>query len=249
VTGVQTCALPIYNLFKNIIPTLFLILRHFYIEGMNKIFFSKRYFISIHGPDGVGKTTFINHFKSQFSELVSPQSKIFVFHFRPYLIPNLKRLLYGKKFKESDEDFLNPHRALPSGYFLSIIRMVYYFVDFFIGYHLKIKRLIRNGDIVIFDRYFQDIIVDSKRARIKLPNWFKELLYGFVPKPGISFYLFTNSNIVFSRKQELNIIEIERQLKYYKLLANKYNNSFLVDTTGSNESCVNDSLGKWLTLK
>ena len=49
------------------------------------------------GPDGVGKSTFLEIFIQRLSELcVSDMDSLYVLHFRPNLLPNLKKLLSGK---------------------------------------------------------------------------------------------------------------------------------------------------------
>ena len=48
---------------------------------------------------------------------------------------------------------------------------MYYSIDYVFGYILKIRPILNRRNIVIFDRYYTDVIADSRRSRIFLnPN-------------------------------------------------------------------------------
>ena len=133
--------------------------------------------LAVVGPDGVGKTTFINLLKQEVARLsIKDLSDVQVKHFRPHILPNIKQLLSGSRHNKSTEDFGKPHRAAPASPASSLARIVYYWVDYLLGYWLIIRRLCARGTVVIFDRYFYDFIVDPKRSRINLPAWIRERL-------------------------------------------------------------------------
>lgn len=176
-------------------------------------------FLSVAGPDGVGKTTFIESLKVELADiLVKDEATITVEHFRPHILPNLKQLVSGKHYNSAEEEFHNPHRAKPAGTVSSFIRMTYYWLDYMLGYWLRTRRNMANGQTIIFDRYFYDFVVDPRRSRLSLPLWLRKLFLRLTPQPDLVFFLDCDAGTVFERKQELGSDEIDRQLGVYRQL-------------------------------
>ena len=74
----------------------------------------------------------------------------------------------------------------------------------------------------VFDRYSYDFIVDPERSRLRLPRWMRRFFVRLTPQPGVVFILIANADTIYSRKQELDKVEIERQLEEYKKLGEKH---------------------------
>jgi thymidylate kinase len=185
--------------------------------------------LAVVGPDGVGKSTFIELFEKGLSRIfIKDNDAILVAHFRPNLLPNIKKLLSGKKYDPSTEEFTNPHRAKQAGVASSFIRLTYYWLDYVFGYWLGIRRKCIRGNVVIFDRYFYDFIVDPRRSRIRLPVWIRKVFLALTPQPDLVFFLDCDAEIVYSRKQELSHEEIERQLDAYHNLAKAHPQRFVI---------------------
>jgi thymidylate kinase len=162
----------------------------------------KGFSVGFSGPDGAGKTTVIN---STIDELKKVYSAIELFHFRPNVISNLSEVAQKKGLKkEVDDDFSNPHRGGKTSKTSSIIRLLYYSIDYIIGYLIKVRPRLHKRSIVIFDRYFTDIIADSRRSRIFLKSNFL-FLFGifFIPKLNYNILLTADKDVILFRKQEL----------------------------------------------
>ena len=70
-----------------------------------------------------------------------------------------------------------------------------------------------------FDRYYTDIIADSRRSRIYLSENFYLYLEYFVPKLDYTILLTADSDTILRRKQELTaegIIAINNKIDYLK---------------------------------
>lgn len=202
---------------------------HIYRESLRRLKRSAGSMFAVVGPDGVGKTTFINLLEQELARiLVRDQGAVIVQHFRPSIFPNIKKLLSNKKYDATQEEFTNPHRAKSANSFSSLARLIYYWLDYLLGYWLVIRRQCIRGQIYIFDRYFYDFIVDPRRSRINLPTWLRKVFLRLTPQPDLVFFLSCDSDTVFTRKQELSRIEIERQLGEYRRLVATFPRRFII---------------------
>jgi len=174
-------------------------------------------FLAVLGPDGVGKTTFVEGLRARLATLqVRDVDNVQVRHFRPHLFPNISQFVTGRA--EVIAEYNNPHSASPAGTLSSILRISYYAVDYVLGYWLKLRGKMIAGQTIIFDRYCYDFIVDPRRSRLSLPLWVPGLLLRMVPKPDLIFVLDAPAGEVHRRKQELSLEEIDRQLTEYRKL-------------------------------
>ena len=194
--------------------------------------------LAVVGPDGVGKTTFIDRVCEDLPRvLVKDAGAIRVQHHRPHLLPNLKRLIRGRRSDPSAEEFSRPHRAKPAGAVSSFFRLVYYWLDYLLGYWLRIRPQCMRHNVVVFDRYFYDFLVDPRRSRLGLPFWIRRLFLRLTPQPDLVFFLDCDADIVYARKQELELNEISRQLEAYGELARRDPGRFvLLDASRTPES-------------
>ena len=185
--------------------------------------------IVIIGPDGAGKSTVaelaIEATQKVFSNLTC------VLHWRPGLLPQLNRLLRrGNSTNCEVPPCTVPHSAEPSGRLLSMVRLIYYSIDFIWGYLIKVRpRMVRNA-LVLFDRYYYDFIVDPIRSRIQLPTWIPRLLMKFIPQPDAVIYLHNTPENLHTRKKELPLGELHRQLNAFQSLIPHLSNSYTVKT-------------------
>ena len=164
--------------------------------------------IGFTGPDGSGKTTVINQL---IKELNIVLNGIVVFHFRPSLYGNLGDVAYSVGVKKTvDHNFNMPHRGEKTGIISSCIRLLYYSMDYLLGGFLKLKPLLFKRNVIVFDRYYTDIICDSRRSRIYLPLKF---LYWwgryFIPSLDYNILLTAQTDTILGRKKELDREGIE----------------------------------------
>jgi len=219
----------------------------FWGEKMQRIIIGRnRYncFISVHAPDGTGKTTFIKKLAEElgFYFVCDPKGLTAIYHFRPLLFPNLGAVGEKAKVMKQDTNYTVPHRAKPAGNLSSLIRMTYYWLDYIIGMPLILRKNAKYNTITIFDRYIYDMVVDPERARIKLPYWIRKGFAKLVKSPQIVFVLNTDAQTVYNRKKELELDEIERQLLEFKRLIKWGNNFHLLDASKSPEEIKEEAI-------
>lgn len=188
-----------------------------YYTFANYIYY-KGFSIGFTGPDGSGKTTVIDLICSNLSKA---HNNIELFHFRPTVLSNIGEVAHNAGLtKTVDKEFNKPHRGAKTGFFNSILRLCYYTSDYIIGYYRKIRKSLYRRSTIIFDRYYTDIIADSRRSRIYLDTHF--LYYWgklFIPSLNYNILLTADADTILARKQELDregIDRINSKLDYLK---------------------------------
>ena len=210
-------------------------------EQLNKFyrFFSPPGFsVAIMGCDGAGKTTVIDQIKLPLNNAV--HNELYYEHMRPNLIPNIAQLL-GKK--KADGPTTDPHGSQPSGLAGSLLRLTYYSFDYIAGYWLKIyPAKVRKSCIWLFDRYYYDYLVDPYRARLSLPEWLIKLVGTVVPAPNLILRLGADPATIHSRKPELSIEEVQRQIERLREFCDKNKRAVWINTGCSIEESVDKTL-------
>jgi thymidylate kinase len=185
-------------------------------------------FLVVLGPDGVGKSTVLG----QLVEKLGPAFRRHqAFHFRPQII---------KPQKETGIRVTNPHSDPVRGTFGSVAVLFGLFLDFWAGHLLVTRPLMARSGLVIFDRYFHDIMIDNIRYRYGGPLWLPRILAHFIPPPDLLFLVLdADSSVILSRKQELSPEELKRMRSSYSELASQVLHSGLIKTDES----ITESVG------
>jgi thymidylate kinase len=156
--------------------------------------------IVVTGPDGAGKTTIAAAIVRGDARATGP------LHWRPEVLPRLGALV-GRKGGDPSDPHANPQR----GRLVSMIVLIYYWLDFFIGTWLKIRPVLRRGDSVVMERGWYDFAVDPKRYRLDVSPRLVILLGHLLRPPDVVIVLDASEQTLLRRKQELPVEEIVRQ--------------------------------------
>lgn len=169
----------------------------------NYIYSPTGFSIGFTGPDGSGKTTVIDHTIERLGDVFKTAHAYY--HFRPALFGNLSDVAHSAGLKKDvDKNYSDPHRGGKTSTLSSLARLGYYSIDYIAGYFLKVKSKTRITRLVIFDRYFTDIICDSRRSRIYLHPKFLDIWRKlFIPSLDYNILLTASENIILNRKKEL----------------------------------------------
>lgn len=208
----------------------------FLLEKLDRIVFRYNKYsrtIGMIAPDGAGKSSLLEEIKNSLNYYYVSEDKCRFYHFRPTIVPNLNEV--GKKIKITKESIAETDREQirQSGPVISLIRIIYYSMDYIVGWRKQIRADVHYDKYSVFDRYSYDMIVDPKRSKIKLPYWVRRFFVALTPKPKVMFCLIANPETIYRRKQELSLKEIERQLGEYKKLKKIYPDIYFLDAEKS----------------
>lgn len=185
-------------------------------------------FITVLGPDGVGKSTLIKRLEHELSVAFRRTES---FHLRPGVL--------GKK--PEGRPVTDPHGKPARSYLLSTLKILYYFADYTLGYLFKIYPKIIRSTMVISDRYCDDLLVDPDRYRYGGSFWLVKLICYFIPRPTLYLVLDIPVDKILKRKQEVGEKELIRQRKAYMNLAARLPNAFILDSGGTPEKVADDA--------
>ncbi len=202
------------------------------------IFKNKGYTIVFLGTDGSGKTTIIDRVTPFLNEKFP--NNVYYEHLRPNWIPTISKLLGRKGTSKPETD---PHRNDKSGVISSLFRFIYYFVDYTLGYWFKIypKKAFKSC-VWIFDRYYYEYLIDQRRTRVTLPYWILKAGQFLIPEPDLIICLGANPKAIYSRKPEMTLEEVTRQVNELSAFCKKHKNAVWVDTSCTVEHSVKSTL-------
>jgi thymidylate kinase len=164
--------------------------------------------VSVSGPDGSGKTTVIDLALAQLRQIYGPDA-VEYHHFRPSMLPRIAQMAKAAGAVGTvDADYSRPHRARSSGVAGSLLRLGYYGMDYVLGYLRVIRPALTKRRIVLFDRYYYDMICDPGRSRIELPRWYLRAMARLLPLPDLAFFVKVAPDLAHGRKPELTRDEI-----------------------------------------
>lgn len=192
--------------------------------------------IGFTGPDGAGKTTVISLLIERLSPVFTKAHRYY--HFRPELFKNISDVAQSAGLKkEVDREYSSPHRGGETRKFSSLLRLLYYATDYILGYFLCVKPTVRITRLAIFDRYYTDIICDSRRSRIfmnyKFLYWFGRL---FIPALDYNILLTADVDTILVRKKELSREEISSINKKISYLSKKAGYKVVYNDLSSNDA-------------
>jgi hypothetical protein len=158
--------------------------------------------VAFFGPDGIGKSAVIEAMKL---EVGTTFSSVVQFHFRP---------MFGRR--EDRPPVLDPHAQPPRSLLISSVKLIYWLLDCWYGYFIAIRPARRRSGLVIFDRYYPDILVDPVRYRLPASSLrFARWLTALAPRPDLCVLLDAPAEVVQHRKHEVSLPESRRQRLAY----------------------------------
>jgi len=195
--------------------------------------------IIVSGIDGSGKSFLINKVAIELANR-SKKSRVLWMRFQHYSVRLLhfaSRILGLSVF---DDRLNNWRHEFWRSRFFSWTYIIFTMIDVLIG-QLK-WRLIQKEEVLIFDRYINDVIIDLKvKTRIDISEHrFLNIVYRSVlPKNSVEVVLLRNKNDVLnSREENRNDKDFDFRYECYQTLS-KQKNVVLVENVGPIDKSVN----------
>lgn len=158
------------------------------------------------GPDGSGKSAVLDGIAMT---LAPSFAGIRRFHLRPHLGGRARP---GKLVTD-------PHGRSARGALLSWAKLGVWALDYWLGYALRVKPALARGSLVLFDRYYHDLLVDPLRYRYAGPRGVTRLVGRVIPRPDLVLVLDAPVETLRARKREVTTEESVRQRQAYRRLA------------------------------
>lgn len=211
------------------------------IMKCNRLFRHPGYMIAVLGTDGSGKSAIIGAITPWLDDAF--HNGITYKHLRPGLLKDIAVVLGKRKADVPKQDVVaNPHSGKQSGFIGSMLRLIYYLMDYLFGYFKLIwPQIVMHTKVFIFDRYYYDYYIDQRRSLINLPKWIIRVGELFVPKPDIILCLGGDPEKIYARKPETSLEEVARQTDELKRFAAKRKNAVWIDTTQPIEDSIRDA--------
>ena len=185
-------------------------------------------FVVFLGPDGVGKTTLLREVSEALARFFPICS---VYRWRPGV------------FARAPRPACLPHSKPLRNVRGSISYLLFVWTDFIAGYLWETRWTLAQNGLVIFDRYYHDILVDPVRYRYAGPHWLlRRLARLILPHDVFFFVLDADEHTILSRKQQLPPEEIRRQRAAYRKFAGETPAATIIETNRPIEECRREAL-------
>ena len=171
------------------------------------------------GTDGSGKSTVIQQVEKDLAPAFRRTKR---YHLRPF---------FGRHHNGRDVPVTDPHGKAVWNVPCSLAKLGWWWLDYALGYFIEVFPHLVRSTLVLFDRYYDDLLVDYKRYRYGGPLWLARLVGIFIPRPDLVIFLDAPADVLRKRKQEVPAVELTRQRSAYQELIRKLPNGHVVDAS------------------
>jgi thymidylate kinase len=178
------------------------------------------------GPDGAGKSSVID---GLMDTLECGGRTVKMRHLKPRFVAQLRN--------QSDIIVVDPHGKPPRGALLSLVKIVVWLIEEWYADLFYEKR----ETVLIFDRYYHDLLVDPRRYRFGAPIWTAALVGKFMPQPKLWILLDAPAEVLQARKQEVTAEETARQCNAYRAFVREQRHYVIVDASQPLDEVIADA--------
>ena len=174
------------------------------------------------GADGSGKSTVIDKF---LAHVADDWAEVKYVHFRP---------TYFLRRKENRETVSNPHEGKSRGSFMSLLKLLLFVLEYNWAFYIHSKKF---NQLIIFDRYYYDVLADPQRVKICSPLWLVKCIARLI-RSDLVLYLNAPVETLYSRKREVGKEALTEITNRYLALVKHYS-FYTVSSDTSLEATMN----------
>lgn len=145
-------------------------------------------FVVLLGPDGCGKSSVL---AGVARALAADFAGVDARHYRPQARWGAGRVVDA------------PHAARPRRLLASVAKLALELVRFRGGYRRAVRPRVDGGALVLFDRYYHDLLADPRRYRYGGPAWLARRVGRWIPAPDLFVVLDAPAEVLQARKAEV----------------------------------------------
>jgi serine acetyltransferase/thymidylate kinase len=176
------------------------------------------------GPDGSGKTSVIRALRER---PMTPFRGVHAMELRP-------RMMRPGPVKDVNA----PHARVPRGKLGTMAKLAMFVADYWLGYWLQIRPKLVRSTLVVSDRYFDDVLVDPIRYRMRRPRALTRMLLRWVPRPELWLVFDLPSEVLQARQADIEADEAVRQRAEYRRVLRGDENIVMLDASQPLEKVV-----------
>jgi len=140
---------------------------------------------------------------------------------------------------EKHENADDPHAVKPRGLFSSVAKLGWISYKWWSSWIKKYNKASKNG-MVVFDRFYGDLLVDPTRYRYGGPMWIARIWAKCLPQPDLLLFLDADEEVLMSRKQEVSMEALRNSRNGYTKLVNTHANGQVVNTEKELAEVISD---------
>lgn len=181
--------------------------------------------IVILGPDGAGKSSVI---QGLLGKLAQGGCIVKMRHLKPQIV-------FPQRGK-SVAIVIDPHGKPPRSALTSVAKIFVWLMEEWYANFFQDK----YNTLLIYDRYYHDLLIDSKRYRYGGPRWAAKLVGTLIPRPDLWVLLDAPANVLQERKREVPPKECTRQRQAYLVFVQSQRNYVIIDASQSLNKVIED---------
>jgi thymidylate kinase len=185
--------------------------------------------IAFLGPDGCGKSLILDAIGREFAS---------AFHTVSY-----DQMRPGGGRRSSNQGLINdPNGEPPLGRLAFIAKVIGMWLDYMLGYLLRILPGVFRTQLIFLDRCQLDLLVDGMLLRNGGSPWLLRATVRLSPRPDLVIFFDAPPEVLRSRTQEVPIDEVARQRAAYLQLAQRLPSSVVVNAAQSQSGMIHDTV-------